>query len=105
MKQTQLFYNTIGLKGESLAAAGLQCSVQEARIIEIMFMRALAMTPFEVLKIYETMYPVVPVTSIRRAMTSLAKQGILEKTGEMKLEQFGKPNHTWKLVRERLKVA
>jgi len=102
MKQTQLFFNTIHLSGKDLAAASLQCSKQEARVISIMSTLDKAMTPFEVQNEYERAYPSVPITSIRRSMTNLAQRGVLEKSGAMKLEIYGKPNHTWKLVRESL---
>lgn len=40
-----------------------------------------------------------PLTSIRRAINVLTKEGKLEKTYNKKLGNFGVPNHTWRLAR------
>ena len=39
----------------------------------------------------------VPITSIRRAMTNLTQAGYLKKTSFMKKGQFGKRIHTWQI--------
>jgi Fe2+ or Zn2+ uptake regulation protein len=40
------------------------------------------------------------VTSIRRALTSLAKQGKVEKLAEMELSRYGRNEHLWRLKRD-----
>jgi hypothetical protein len=55
------------------------------------------MTPFEVLEATQSMGHKYPVTSVRRSISNLTKQGKLEKTSEMKKEEYGKPNYYWKL--------
>ena len=39
-----------------------------------------------------------PITSIRRAITDLTNEGVLEKTDIKKLGKWGKRVHTWKLA-------
>jgi Fe2+ or Zn2+ uptake regulation protein len=38
-----------------------------------------------------------PITSIRRAINCLAKEGVLRKTGENRTGLFGRPELLWKL--------
>lgn len=51
-------------------------------------------TPFQVQSVA---LPKVPITSVRRAITNLTKQGHLEKTSIYQEGNYGKQNHTWKL--------
>ena len=39
-----------------------------------------------------------PITSVRRAMTNLTKAGLLEKTGDKVLGEYGVMVNTWKLA-------
>lgn len=94
--QLDIFFNTIDLKGQDLAEATNQAQKQDDRILEIM-KRHKKLTPFEVSDIYNSLYPVAPVTSIRRSMTVLTDKGFLEMCDEMKKEVYGKPNHYWRL--------
>mgnify|MGYP003633896032 FL=1 len=43
-------------------------------------------------------YP--PITSIRRAMTTLTRKGMLIKTDKLTEGQYGKPEHCWRLAKE-----
>jgi len=40
-----------------------------------------------------------PLTSVRRAVTNLTEQGLLEKTDRMVAGTYGKQVHTWRLRR------
>jgi len=93
--QTQLFFNTIMLYGPELQKAAADCSRQEQRILDLMA-KDRNYTPFEIQSLYNRIYPPVPVTSIRRAMTCLTGRGLLRKCDEMRDGEFGKKNHTWK---------
>jgi hypothetical protein len=89
------FYNTIKLSGEALIEA--ETSAQKQReLVEMFFRKNIGMnfTPFEVL---EALKIKAPITSIRRAITNLTNDGILVKTNEMRIGEYGKPNHTWEL--------
>ena len=91
------FYNTINLNNSQLDEAHKQVSIQAERIIDIMKQNGGKMTPFEVYERYYRLYPVVPITSIRRAMTDLTNRGLLIKTDKKKIEKYGKPNYMWQV--------
>jgi Fe2+ or Zn2+ uptake regulation protein len=91
------FFNTIQLDEPQLTIAESNCTKQEERILKLM-QHGKEYTPFEILDLYQKYYAPVPITSIRRAMTCLTDKGKLQKLPFMKHEQFGKPNHTWKLI-------
>lgn len=89
------FHNTIKASGDTLIAHTITCKSQEERILAIFKETRRSMTPFEVEKEYIKLYPVVPITSIRRAMSNLTKDSKLIKTSAMNNERYGKPNFTW----------
>jgi len=53
-------------------------------------------TPFEVL---EHTRLNVPITSVRRGITTLTDAGYLVKTNEMREGQYGMTNHCWRYAR------
>lgn len=95
--QTELFFNTIHLKGQELKEVKESCSRQEERVYGL-FVTYGSMTPAECSMIYNDNYPNTPLTSIRRAITVLTERGKLEKLDEMKEGNFGKRNHKWRAV-------
>ncbi len=96
---SQPFYNTIKESGVDLAKSNTQASKQEERIIDLM---NIPCTPFEMHEKYCQLYPEVPITSIRRAMTNLSNKGILEKTEDKKTEKYGKANYVWKRTNQNI---
>ena len=89
------YYNTNSLSGEDLLAADNTAMKQEDRIYE--FFRAnddMLMTPSEVGKELFR-YTSVPLTSVRRAISNLTKQGVLTKTEVTKDGLYGKPEYCW----------
>ena len=91
------FYNTIGLSGKNYFKAVSNAKTQSERILTILKFKKVAMTPFEVLHEYQLYYPICPVTSIRRSLTNLTDEGLLEKTGTMAMGIYGMPNNKWKV--------
>jgi hypothetical protein len=96
------FYNTIHQTGKDLFSSNEGARTQEEIIHDLFKAKRhmegkLKFTPFEVLERMEFMGYKYPITSIRRAMSNLTKQGILEKTDEKKDEEYGKPNYYWRL--------
>lgn len=93
------FYNTIELKGIDLEKANFQAQTQNERVIELFRnVTKKELTPFQVLKLYTIVYNTdPPVTSIRRALTTLTAAGRLEKTANTKKERYGQPNYYWRL--------
>ena len=97
MKQLDIFFNTVKLSGSDLAEATRQADCQNGRVLDII-RKAGRLTPFQVSSIYDKLYDPAPVTSIRRSMTVLTKQGKLAKCDEMKTERYGMKNHYWRVV-------
>lgn len=94
--QLDIFYNTIHLSGKPLADARAQAGCQNERVVEIVKDLGKA-TPWKVWEAYKRLYPEAPITSLRRSMTVLTKQGRLEKCFEMEKERLGQPNHYWRV--------
>lgn len=90
------FFNTVHLSGSVLQTAKEACTKQNARILEIM-RSGEEFTPIEVWKEYQKIYGNVLLTSIRRGMTTLSDKGLLIMTDNIKDEEYGKPNHLWKI--------
>lgn len=91
------FYYTVALNQDELEAAKKQTSSQATRIVGLFRILNIPMTPDEVHTVYCAMYSDTPLTSIRRAMTDLTEQNLLEKTPETKKGRYGMINHKWKL--------
>jgi transcription initiation factor IIE alpha subunit len=91
------YYNTTNLSGADLKDSTNSAMKQEERIHE--FYKANAnreITPFEVeQELYSN--TMVPITSIRRAITNLTTEDKLIKTSNVKTGPYGKPSYCWKL--------
>ena len=88
------YYNTVNVKGEELEARTLRAKTQKEHILEI-FKGAGELTPFDVQKVF----PQWPITSIRRAISDLTREGDLVKTGNRKKGIYGHQNYTWKYAK------
>lgn len=55
------------------------------------------LTPSEAHSAYCELYPAVPLTSIRRAVSDLTERGLLRKSATMRLGIYGKSEHCWEL--------
>ena len=97
MLRTDPFYNTIGLKDNPLKEATKKAERQEDRVLEIFKATGIAMTPEDIERRYNDIFPPAPLTSFRRAITNLTKQGLLVKCEEMTEGKYGKPVHYWKI--------
>lgn len=95
--KSELFHNTIGLDSNDLGRATKDCRRQQDRILEFYLQHPGRMfTPFE---IYRAVFSRdIPITSVRRAITNLTRQGRLIKTMQQKMEQYGKPNYYWRIA-------
>ena len=93
------YYNTTSLSGEDLRVAQNSALKQEDRIEQFFRVNGtIEMTPFEVM---DTLYgqALVPITSVRRAMTNLTTKGVLIKTDTQRVGPYGKVSNCWKLNR------
>ena len=97
---TKTFYNTIRVGGHELNEVIRKVEKQNDRVYEIMKQVNKSMTPFQVQQVYILLFGSVPITSIRRAMTSLTNDGKLEKLDEKRQGQFGQMNYCWIVRKE-----
>ena len=94
------YYNTTKETGKQLAVSKAKAYSQEESIMDIFFDRGLMnMTPSDVWHIYCEEFKDVPLTSIRRALTSLTNRYQLVKTDEMRMGLYGKFEHCWRLAK------
>lgn len=95
---TAIFFNTIHLNISELKDATHNVNKQEMRITEIFKSAKLPLSPSMVHHIYNHIFPPVPITSIRRALTNLSNDNVLTKTDAMSMGEHGKHQHIWKLT-------
>lgn len=100
-QQLAMYFNTTGLEGEDLEGKKKKVSGQNIFILDFFQDRPEQyFTPWDVLKYLqrECYCHGVPVTSVRRGINTLTRQGYLVKTDIMKEGAYGSRNHTWKLA-------
>lgn len=91
------FFNTIGLRGDDLAAAHRDASRQEATVLAVFHEHARPLTPSDVWRLTSDAGHRWPLTSIRRAITNLTDAGRLVKLPKQRTGIYGKPEHHWAL--------
>lgn len=92
----ETFYNTTELKGKLFNKAFNKAKYQDDIIMEMFLLNPDKL--FTPLEVHRTLFgSETPITSVRRSITNLEKDGKLEKTSTQKQETFGRPNFTWKL--------
>ena len=89
------FYQTTPLSPAEKLKARQAAGRQERTVLD-MIRRHGPMSPSEVLATYPNDH--VPLTSLRRAMTSLSNKGLLVKTDRLVAGGWGKPEHVWEAV-------
>ena len=100
MKQTDLFsyYNTTHVCGNKLAEYESKANHQELEVIAIFKMHkpGTELSPDEVHD-YMVEENLIPLTSTRRAITTLTKKNVLEKTKTQRMGRYGRLTYCWKL--------
>lgn len=90
------YYNTTKLSGKELETATGQAKAQDFKVLDFFKDNpGKLFTPDEVH--YKVFSPRTPVTSVRRSITNLTKQDLLEKVSVKRMGKYGKATHTWKL--------
>jgi len=88
------FYNTTGVTGNQLQQYRQQAESQESVILQFFLEHPhSAYTPSELSKLL----PRAPLTSIRRAVSDLTREGLLEKTTAQKNGIYNRPEYKWRL--------
>lgn len=93
-----MFYNTIKQTGQLLLNFRERAANQNDIVLYVFQKQQQPLTPFEVQNILEKKGYSWPITSIRRAITSLTDDGKLRKLEALKNEMYGKPNHQWEII-------
>ena len=88
------FKNTTGENGEKLLEFNDKAKKQEIRVLEL-FKKCPKLSPSEVYNDYPIQR--TPLTSIRRAISNLKNQGILQKLKEKKDGLYGRPEYYYQL--------
>ena len=96
-KQMRIFFPTTKMSTEGISEMEAKIKGQNMTVLRFFMSNpSRSFTPFEVL---EHTRLNVPITSIRRAITTLTEAGYLVKTNEMREGQYGMTNHCWRYGR------
>ena len=95
--QLDIFFPTTKLTEAELKERKIRAGTQNAQILQIFREHpGQLFTPFEIRSIwFKRGYRDVPITSIRRSITTLTDLGYIVKTQEMRKGEYGENNHTW----------
>ena len=99
MNQQLSFHNTNAETGATLQASQEQACHQETVILRMFRDRPYAgWTPFEVHEFLMLFHNRDwPITSVRRAITNLTRDGDLVKTNIQRMGPYGKKNYVWRV--------
>ncbi len=89
------YYNTTQETGSALAEFHAKAKTQEQKVLLCFRTKNKPLSPFMVADLLDFIYP---ITSIRRALTNLTKEGTLEKTDKKVKGQYGHREHLWRLA-------
>lgn len=93
-----MYYNTTNQSGSTLAEYKQSAISQDEYILALFdFYSHRRFTPFDIQKAYRLRD--TPITSIRRSLNTLTKQGKLIKLDQTVPGKYGRPNHLWTLAK------
>lgn len=96
MYDLPLFFNTLEEEEKELRVSVDAAGRQERKILR--FFREHPNGSYTPSYIYKRLFSDdTPITSVRRAITSLTMKGVLEKTSEQEEGLYGKLNFKWRL--------
>ena len=90
-----MYYNTTRQKGENLQLSIAQAGAQDERVLG--FFKKVKSASASFVWSREFKGEMVPITSVRRSINTLTKQGFLEKTPDKVQGIYGKPEYIWRL--------
>ena len=98
-----MFYNTTNEIKQHLKNARDNALKQDRRILELFkaYGVSVHLSPWAV---QEILGGNIPITSIRRGINTLTKDGLLEKTNLKKKGIYGKHSYCWKLAGETMRL-
>lgn len=90
-------YNTTNLTDPALTVR-TQKNNRQRDIVLGFFQRHTELDPARCHNLYQVYYNMfTPITSIRRAISDLTKEGLLIKTDRMVKGMYGEKNHVWRI--------
>jgi len=91
-----MYHNTLAHEGEKLRNYEQKAMTQDEVILEVFTNWGVVdFTPSEMRRFALTG---APLTSVRRSMNTLTKQGKLIKTDETRMGPYGRPETVWRLA-------
>lgn len=97
MSQMDIYFNTTNLKGSELKERKVKAGSQNAEVLAFFSLyNYQSFTAAQVFEYFEKQGRTWPLTSIRRAITTLMNEGFLEPTGEFKQGLYGAKNMCYK---------
>lgn len=92
---TATHYNTTALTGEDLRKARVKAGGQKEKILQ--FFQDHPRTSFTPAQVHLHFGQQMVLNSVRRCITDLTTEGLLEKTEERRQGLYGSDNFTWRL--------
>ena len=92
------YFNSTSLTGLELRAAITAARHQDAAILVIFQNARGPLSPSDVWRLCEQAGKQWPLTSVRRAITTLTSAGALTQTGCQKRGIYGRPEYQWSLM-------
>ncbi len=98
--QGNSFFNTTSESGQDLSNSNRKATKQNDVVFEL-FKQFGTASPSQIYQVWNTITGLTtpPLTSIRRAISTLTKDGKLEKLDSMKKGLYGKDEHEWRIVK------
>jgi len=92
-----MYYNTNNETGINLQASWYSNAKQDELILKLFQINPNdTFTPDDIKEMCNRCNRIWPITSIRRAISTLTKHGNLAKTSELREGNYGKKTHTWR---------
>jgi len=92
------FYNTTNEKGDQLKTSEQKTKTQDDIVMD--FFQANRAHRFTPNNVQALALPDAPLTSVRRSITNMTEDGLLEKTDTKREGRYGMPNYCWRLAPE-----
>ena len=91
-----MYYNTTQETGEALAKKRVKAKTQTEKVLE--FFEQYPSTQFAPFQVHRNVGGSSLLTSTRRSISDLTKEGKLVKCTEKRLGEYGAMNYTWRLA-------
>jgi len=93
-----MYHNSLNHEGETLRSYEQKAMSQDEKILDFFKNTPLTRCDWTPSLINSYVLPNAPLTSVRRSMNTLTKQGKLIKTDEQRMGPYGRPETVWRLA-------